>query len=92
MPADHRRADRRSDVVVARRDIGDQRSQRIERRVMAQLALLDHLQLDLVERNVSRTLDHHLNVVLPGRLRQFAQRLQFGKLRLIARIGYAARP
>src|SRR5579883_880811 len=34
-PADHRGADARGDVVVARRDVGDERSQRVERRLAA---------------------------------------------------------
>ena len=90
MPADHRCADRRRDVVVAGRDIRNERSKRVERRFVAHLTLFDDLHFDLVERDMARPFDHHLNVVLPGFLRQFAQRLQFRKLRGVAGIGNAA--
>src|SRR3546814_11202056 len=39
VPADHRRADRAGDVVVARRDVGRQRAERVERRLVADLQL-----------------------------------------------------
>ena len=90
VPADHGGADGRRDVVVAGRDIGDQRAQRVKRRFVAELVFLLHLQLDLVHRDVARPLDHHLHVELPGLLGQLAQRLQLRELRLVARIGHAA--
>ena len=34
--------------------------------------------------------DHHLHVVLPGLLGEFAQRLQLGELRFVAGVGHAA--
>jgi hypothetical protein len=92
VPADHGRADRRRDVVVARRDIGDQRPQRVERRLVAHLVFLLHLQLDLVQRDVAGPFDHHLHIVLPGLLGQLAQRLQLRELRFVAGIGDAAGP
>ena len=52
VPADQRGPDGRGDVVVARSDVGDQRAQRVEGRLVAQLLLLEHLHLDLVQRNV----------------------------------------
>jgi hypothetical protein len=42
-PADHRCADARGDVVVARGDIGRQRPERVERRLAADLELLVHV-------------------------------------------------
>ena len=90
VPADHGGADGRRDVVVAWRDIGDQRAQRVERRFVAELVFLLHLQLDLVHGNVAGALDHHLHVVLPGLLGQLAQRLQLRELRLVAGVGDAA--
>ena len=79
-------------MVVAGSDIGDQRAERVERRFVAELLLLVHLLLDLVERNVAGTFDHHLHVVLPGFAGQFAQGLQFGELRFVAGVGDAAGP
>ena len=59
---------------------------------MAELDFLVDLLLDLVERHVAGAFDHHLDIALPGLLRQLAQRLQFGELRFVAGIGNAARP
>ncbi len=39
-----------------------------------------------------RSFNHDLHVVLPGDPGQFAERFQFGKLRLVVRIGDGARP
>ncbi len=75
VPADHGRADRRGDVVVAGSDVGDQRTQGVERRFVAELFFLIHLLFDLVQRHVARTFDHDLHVVLPGFLGQLAQSL-----------------
>ena len=36
------------------------------------------------------TFDHHLAIVLPGDLRQLAERFQFGKLRFVIRVGNRA--
>ena len=80
----------RSDVVVAGRDVGDQRAERVERRFVAQLLFLLDLHLDLVHRNVAGAFDHHLDVVLPGLLGQLAQSLQLGELRFVAGVGDAA--
>ena len=89
-PADHRRADRARDVVVGRRDVGDQRAQRIERRLAANRELLLHVGLDLVHRHVAGPFDHHLAAMPPGDLRQLAQRLQLGELGAV--VGVRDRP
>ena len=91
-PADHRRADAAGDVVVARRDVGDQRPERVERRLAAFLELLVHVDLDLVHRHVAGALDHHLDVVLPGELGQFAQGLELGELGAVVGVGVRAGP
>jgi len=49
-------------VVVAGRDIGDQRAERVERRAMAPVLLQDDVLIHQVERDVPRTLDHDLHV------------------------------
>lgn len=45
---------------------------------------------NFMHRNVPRPFDHHLHIMLPGDFRQLAKRFQFGKLRLIVRIGDGA--
>ena len=65
-PADHGGADGRGDVVIARRDIGDQRPKRVERRLAAFLELLVDIDLDLVQRHMAGAFDHHL-AALPRR-------------------------
>ncbi len=90
-PADHGGADRAGDVVVARRDVGRQRPQRIERRLVAVLELQVHVLLDLVHGHVAGALDHHLDVVLPGDLGELAQRPELGKLRLVVGVRDRAR-
>src|SRR5450830_986789 len=68
VPADLRGADAGSDVVVTRRDVGGQGSQRVERRFVALLQLQVHVFLDQVHWHVAGTFDHDLHVVLPGDL------------------------
>ena len=75
VPADHRGADRAGDVIVAGSDIGRERAERVERRFVRQLQLQVHVLLDEMHRHVAGTFDHDLAVMLPGDLRQFAQRL-----------------
>ena len=70
-------------MVIARRDIGGQRPQRIERCLATSGQLLVHISLDLVHRHMTRPFYHHLTVLGPGDLGQLAQRLQLGKLRRV---------
>ncbi len=90
-PADHRGADRARDVVVARRDVGGERPQRVERRLVAVLELEVHVLLDELHRDVAGTFDHHLHVVLPRDPGKLAQRLQFRDLRLVVGVVNRAR-
>ena len=80
----------RGDVVVARRDVGGERAERVERRLAAFLQLLVHVDLDLVHRHMAGAFDHHLAAFLPGDLREFAQRLQLGELRAVVGVGLRA--
>ena len=77
-------------MVVAGRDVGHQRAERVERRLVAELVFLLDLHLDLVHRDVAGAFDHHLHVVLPGVLGQLAERLQLGELGFVAGVGDAA--
>ena len=90
VPSRESRADGRRDVIVARRDVGGQRPEHVEGRLEAGVALLLHVHLDLIHRDVSRPLDHHLHVVRPGPLGERTEDFQLGELRLIRRIGEAA--
>ena len=84
---DHRGTDGRRDVVVGRRDVGGERAERVERRLVAPLLLQVHVLLDLVHGYVAGAFDHRLHVVAPRHLRQLAQRLQLGQLRLVVGVG-----
>lgn len=86
-PADHGCAYPRGDVIVARRDIGRQRPERVERRLAADFELLVHVLLYLVHRHMAGAFDHHLAVFRPGDLGQLSQCFQFGELRRIIRVG-----
>jgi len=86
-PADHRRADSARDVVVAGRDVGGERAERIERRLAALLELFRHVDADLVHRDVARPLDHHLTAMRPGDFRQFTEGFQLRKLRAVIGVG-----
>ncbi len=87
MLGDDRGADRRGDVVIAGRDIGDERAERIERRPMAPVLLQPHVFLHEVERHMARALDHHLDVVRPRPPRELGQRTQLGELSLVVGVG-----
>ena len=90
VPADHRRADGGGDVVVTRCDVRGQRAEGVERRLVAAFELLVHVLLDELHGHVARALDHGLHIVLPGDLREFAQRLEFRELGGIVGIGNGA--
>ncbi|SPV09075.1 Uncharacterised protein [Burkholderia cenocepacia] len=85
-PADHRGADAGRDVVVTRRDVGGERPERVERRFLAPVELEIHVLLDQLHRHMAGAFDHHLHVVLPRDLREFAERLQFAELRFVVRV------
>ena len=67
-------------MVVTGGNVGDQRTEHIEGCLVALLHLLFDVELDLVQRHVTRTFDHHLNVMLPGATGQLAQSLQLSQL------------
>jgi hypothetical protein len=90
VPANHRRADGGGDVIVAGRDVGGQRTERIKRGFVTGLELLVHVLFDQVHRHVAGAFDHYLAIVLPGDPGELAQRFQFGKLRFVVCIGNRA--
>ena len=78
-------------MVVSGSDVAYQRAERVERRSGAIDDLTIHVFPNFVHRNMSRTFDNHLNVVLPSDFRQFAEHFQFAELRLVVCVGNAAR-
>ena len=92
VPADHRRADGAGDVIVSGRDVGGQRPERIERRLVARFQLLGHVLVNQVHGHVPGAFDHHLHVVLPSDFGKLAQGFQFAELRFVVGIGNASRP
>src|SRR6266404_1802243 len=88
-PTDHRGTDRARDMVVAGRDVGDERPECVERRFAAHLFHAAHVHLDLVHRNVSGSFDHHLYVALPRAPGELAERVELRELCAIAGVGDA---
>ena len=54
---------------------------------MAQPPLQFHVEFNLIKRDVTGSLDHHLHTLPPSPFGQFTQRHQFGQLSLIGGIG-----
>ena len=93
VPADHRRADRAGDVIVAGRDVGRERAERVERRFVAPLELLLHVLLDHVHGDVARAFVHHLHVLRPRRAWSVRPAcISSRELRLVVRVGDRAGP
>ncbi len=84
-------ADGGGDVVVTHADIGHQRSEHIERSIVAQALLQFHVGGDLVERHVTRALDHDLDAGGPSALAQLAQLDHLGGLGGVVGVVEAAR-
>jgi len=84
MQTGHGGTDDGGDVVVTKRDVGHQEAEHIEGCFIALLHLLLHVELELVHRNVARTFDHHLQVVLPSAANQLTQSVQLSEPRATA--------
>ena len=78
------------DVVVARKNIRDQRPKHIERRAVAKSSLQFHVVFNLIQRNVTGSLHHHLHALSPRALGEFTNRRKLSKLRRISRVGKTA--
>jgi hypothetical protein len=89
-PADHGGADGGRDVVVAGGHVGRERTEGVERGLVADLELTVHVLLDEVHRDVAGALDHDLDVVLPGHLGQLAEGVELGELRFVVGVGVGA--
>src|SRR5215469_14322139 len=74
IPADLRRADGASDVVISGSDVGDEWPQCIKWGLEAMLQFLVHILLYAMHGYVPWAFDHHLHFVLPCAFCQFSQR------------------
>src|ERR1700722_9249668 len=72
-PPDLRRSYRAGDVVVARRDVGDERTQGVEGSLETVPQLFVHVLLDTLHRDMPGTFNHYLDVVLPSALCQLSE-------------------
>jgi len=87
-----RGADGAGDVVVAGRDVGDERSEDVEWGTVAYLLLKLHVFFDLVERDVAGALDDDLAALIPGAPGQLAECTELSQLGFVGGIGEAAGP
>ena len=77
-------------MVIAGRDVGGERPQRIEGGLAAFAQLFLHVHLDLVHGHMARPFDHDLTALVPGDLRQFPERFEFSELGRIIGVGNRA--
>ena len=91
VPPDHGCPNPRGNVVVPRSDISRQGAQCVERRFLASLQLLFHVDLDEMHRDMAWPFDHDLDIVLPGNVGQFPQSVQLGELSVVVCVGDGTR-
>ena len=90
IPADHGGADAGGYMVVARRHIGGEGAEGVERGLVAQGQLLLHILLYQVHGHMAGAFDHGLHIVPPGDFGEFAQGLQLAELGGVVGIGDGA--
>src|SRR5690606_12058913 len=91
VPADLRSSDGTGTVVVPRRDVRGEGTERVEGGFFAPLQLLLHVFTDEMHRNVARALVHRLYVVLPGDPGQLTLGSELRELCLVVGVGDRAR-
>ena len=91
VPTDHGGAYARGDVIVTRRNVGGERPQGVERRLVAVLEFLVEVLLDQLHGDMAGPFDDDLHIVLPSDLGELAQGFELAKLRLVVGIGNTAR-
>ncbi len=77
-------------MVIAGRDVGGERPQRIEGGLAAFAQLFLHVYLDLVHGHMAGPFDHDLAALVPGHFRQFAEGFQLCELGRIIGVGNRA--
>jgi len=90
VPANHCCANRGGDVIVTGRDVGRQRPQRVEGRLLTSLDLLVHVLFDQVHRHMAGTSIITWQSYSQAILGQLAQGFEFGKLRFVICVGNRA--
>ena len=83
IPTDHRGTDAGGDVVIARCDVGGERSKRVEGGFMAPLELLCHVFFDHVHRHMAGAFVHHLAAFGPRAFGELALHFKLAELRLV---------
>ena len=73
-------------MVVSRSDVRDQRTERVERCIMAFFDLTFHILFYFVHGHVSRTFDECLHILFPSTYNEFSHGVEFGKLCFIVGI------
>ena len=86
-----RAADSARDMVIARSNVGYERSEHIERCAMAEAFLQLHVRSNLVIGNMTRSFHHNLYALIPRTLRELAQVQQLLNLRTVSCVSDAAR-
>ena len=89
----HGSANRRSNMVISGSNIRHKWSQYIKRRSLTNGLLHFHICLDLIQRHMSRTFHHHLNILLPcppGQFAQTHQLLNLADVRCICKTSWSA--
>src|SRR6266481_6481575 len=86
-PTDHRGSDRARDMVVTRGYISDERTERVERRLVADFLHPADGHLALIHGDVSGSFDHHLYVALPRPPGELAKCVELRELRTVAGVG-----
>src|SRR6185369_9897966 len=92
VPADHGRTDGAGYMIVAGRDVGRERAERVEWRFVTPFELFLHVLFDHVHGNVARAFVHYLHMMRPRALGELALRIQFSELRLIICVSNTAWP
>ena len=80
-----------SDMVVTGRDVGHERPEHVERRIVAQALFHLHVRRDLIERHMPRTFHHDLHACIPRTLRELADFNELGDLRCVTCVVAGAR-
>ena len=86
------RPDGTGDVVVARRNVGHERAERVERCTVTLRYLPVHVGPYLLHRHMSGAFNEHLHVFGPRPFHEFAHGVEFGKLRRVVGIKRATGP
>ena len=81
--------DRTGNMIVTGSNISNQWAKYIKRSPMAAAFLKLYIGLNLIERHMSRTFNHHLNSLIPSSLGEFAKGNQLVKLGPVCGVGNA---